>query len=615
MCGVAFMYNDEMNTRLSAEKMKQCLEQLSHRGPDCSAISVSGQATVGQSRLSIIDLDGSHQPMSSSDGRYILTYNGEIYNFKELRSSLTKGWEFKSEGDTETLLAGLVMEGSTFINKVEGMFAFVLWDSQNKTLLAGRDRIGKKPLFYQQLGKKISIASELPALRKLTDISWSECLDSTADYLRHGFFLPGTTAYNEVKELRPGHLLNWSQHDGVVDSPHWRLKVGGYTGSKAQAVEQCRELMNASMKRRMVADVEVGAFLSGGVDSSLVVALMQSTCGVTPKTFSIGFSQKAYDETRYARQISKKYDTEHYERCMTDWDTNRLVALITNHVGQPFADSSILPTAMVCDLASEHVKVALSGDGGDELFSGYERYKVRAYLGWYMALPLQIRKTVKALIHRSARYIPAFSGPAPKILLLALDVLERSEDETPYTASLMYQNESFSVLAPDLADKGHRPPVQLENSNLHDVQAMMQGDALVYLPQDILVKVDRASMAHSLETRSPFLDTELVEHAFSLPLQWHRTPSRGKQILKNAFQHLLPKEIWNRKKQGFGVPLHEWFRTGLEFELQNLIDQYKTPISKQFLEQMITEHTSNQRDHGFRLWNIYSYMLCQSRTY
>lgn len=609
MCGLIFHYKKDGRGGKYKKKVYRALSRMAHRGPDDEGIVDIGNAVIGHRRLAIIDLQASRQPMCDPSRRYFLTYNGEIYNFKELQNRLKFHWDFKTSGDTEVILAGLICLGWGFLDLMEGMWALAFWDNNSERLLISRDRMGKKPLYFKVWQEGFVTASELPALKDLIDTPLEEDIDSTADYLRYGYYLPGTTAYRDIEEVLPGHLLTWSPGKQIEKIRYWSFKINGFGGSVDQAQEKLRETMILAVQRRMVADVEVAAFLSGGVDSSLITAIMAKHCGVSPKTFTIGFSEKSFDERCYARKVAEMLHTEHYEKSHQEWDDEELKRLIIEHIGQPFADSSLLPTAMVSRLAAQHVKVALSGDGGDELFSGYQRYQARAILRWYTRLPLVLRKNFDKLIKALPEPMSHHSRSLLKKAYLFLDVTDRLENETPYVAPVMYSRAMFERLAPELSNRGHPPPCIPAEAQLDDLQAMMASDALVYLPQDILVKVDRASMAYSLETRAPFLDRNVIELAFSLPRKWHRRGFKGKRMLHKAFSDLLPKEIWNRRKQGFGVPIHHWFRTGLGEDLDKFLSLDDAPIEQRFVRQMLSAHRNKSRDHGYRLWNIYTYLL------
>lgn len=608
MCGVLFCYRSGREPEAVAQQALCALQQMKHRGPDDSGLLRDGPAVIGHRRLSIIDLAGGHQPMEDPSGRYWLSYNGEAYNFKVLRAELAPRWEFRTTGDTEVVLAGLVLHGTDFAKRLDGMFSICLWDRRERRLLLARDPMGKKPLYYQILNDGFACASELPALRLLAD-PWSEDLDSTADYLRYGYHLPGTTAYQDVREVLPGHALVWEGGASTRSAPYWSLGASRFQGSELAAAEQLRETFVSAVEKRLVADVEVGAFLSGGVDSSLVVAVLAKRLGVHPKTFTIGFSESSYDEREFARLVADACGTDHYERRFDHWDSQRLKELVLDRVGQPFSDSSILPTDMVSGLAAEHVKVVLSGDGGDELFSGYQRYQARALLRWYTRLPRPLRGSIERVIQAVPEPMAHHSRSVLKKAHLFLDVVRREPLDRPYVAPLLYGEEDFAELVPDLVRRGHVPPGLAPETNLDEIQAMMAADAAIYLPQDILVKVDRASMAHSLEARAPFLDRELVELAFSLPRRWHRRGLSGKRMLHKAFDTLLPASVWRRRKQGFGVPLHDWFRGELGSELEGMLDQTQAVVSASVVRRLLDGHRARIRDHGYRLWNLYVYLL------
>ena len=613
MCGLIFRFNAEQSADALRERGTAALRRLTHRGPDEKGMQPGNGWVIGHQRLSILDLAASRQPMADPHSRFWLSYNGEIYNYRELRKALEGRWEFRSQGDTEVLLAGLVLEGPAFLNRMLGMWAFALWDSRDKTLVLSRDRVGKKPLYYSDTGNTLSCASELPALHALCGKPWQEDPASSADYLRYGYYLPGTTAYLGVREILPGHYATWSPETGLQQHRYWQLSIGGFSGSRVQAESELRETLTEAIRCRMVADVEVGAFLSGGIDSSLIVALLASEIGMKPKTFSIGFSEAAYDERRFAREIARQWDTEHFEDCVSEWHREQLVTLLTDHVGQPFYDASLLPTARVSELAAQHVKVALSGDGGDEVFSGYQRYLARTLLRWYTRIPAPLRRHAETALRKLPEPMAHHSRSLLKKAHLFVDIVARNKSETPYTAPVLYSADDLEQLAPDLHHAGHRAPALPDACEVGDIQAMMAGDLMVYLPQDILAKVDRASMAHSLETRAPFLDHRVIELAFSLPGHWHRRGLRGKRMLRSTFHELLPDGIWKRRKQGFAVPLHEWFRGSLGKELEQLSQTKDSPLNSSFIRKLLDEHKLRRRDHGYRLWNLYIYLLFQSQ--
>ena len=611
MCGFIFQYQEGKKSQELFRSAKKALRHIKHRGPDDEGILCNPPCIIGHQRLSIIDIEKSQQPICDFSNRYVLAYNGEIYNYKKLRNSLKKKWNFKTLGDTEVVLAGLIIYGKTFLEQMEGMWAFILWDKQEKKAFLARDRMGKKPLYFQYNNKFFACASSLKALSKLSPSSWSEDMNSTADFFRYGYYLPGTTAYKDVYEILPGNFLIWSPQTDIQQVRYWSIPIGKFTQSKESACALLKETLVRSVKRRLIADVEVGAFLSGGIDSSLIVAIIAKELGIRPKTFTIGFKEPSFDETKYAKIISNLYGTDHFERRFEVWNQEQLLSLILEHMGQPFSDSSLLPTAMVSELASEKVKVVLSGDGGDELFSGYQRYQARVLLQWYTRLPEFFRKNINRLISFFPEPFSHHSHSLIKKANLFLDIAHQHQTKSSYIAPLLYSQEDFFKLAPELKEKGHTPPALPIETEKDSFFEMMTTDALIYLPQDILSKVDRASMAYSLETRVPFLDSKVIELAFSLPSNWHRRGIRGKRMLRDTFHDFLPKSIWNRRKKGFNVPIHQWFKNGLGSQLIELSNSIKTPIKASYIRQMLQDHCNGQRDFGHKLWSIFIYLQWQ----
>lgn len=608
MCGISFAFRPDIEKEALGLAMDRSLALIAHRGPDESGRILRPPWVLGNRRLSIIDLPASRQPLSDGANRYHISYNGELYNYKELRRHLRDEWSFRTRGDTEVVLAGLTVYGTRFLPLMEGMWGIAVWDEMARELLLVRDRMGQKPLYYQADGQRFACCSELPALRPLAWHGWQEDLHSTADYLRYGYCLPGMTAYKGVFEVKPGHWLRWRPGGNVIQKPYWTLTPGGFRGSRDTARQMLQSAIVQGVQRRLVSDVEVGALLSGGIDSSLMVAVTRQTLNRELKTFSMGFDDQSFDERRYARRMARYCGSEHYEACLTLDHSEELVGNILGKVGQPFADGSILPTALVCRLAAAKVKVALSGDGGDELFSGYQRYLARALLRWYTRLPAGLRAGAKRLMLALPEPDVHHSASLLKKAHLFLEAADRMADETPYIAPAFYTSGNFRQLAPGIWRKGHRPPLLPEVKSTEALQQMMVADALIYLPQDILAKVDRAGMACSLEVRSPFLDRSVVELAFSLPQRWHRQDIRGKQMLRASFGHLLPPWVWRRRKHGFGVPVGQWFRQGLDRRLLFLLAHTSHPLREETVRSMVAQHKAGSIDHGQRLWQLYVYL-------
>jgi len=610
MCGVSFLWSDESTEASIQSRMELSLEKIAHRGPDFKRYELLGSGCIGHTRLSIIDIEASHQPMVSPNGRYHLAYNGEIYNYQQVRKSLEHSWQFKTKGDTEVLLAGLILFGVDFLNRLEGMWSFVFWDELEENLLLCRDRMGKKPLFYRSVSKGFSCCSELPGLAALSEGSWCEDLQSTADYFRYGFYLPGHTAYENVQEVKPGHVLRWKPKLEPMQEPYWTLGVQRYLHTKENAIDDLKNALHESVKRRLVSDVDVGCFLSGGVDSSILAALSSKYHTDQLKTFTIGFDSKSYDERKFARKVSEYLRTDHYEHVLEGWSREEMEVLLKEHVGQPFQDPSLLPTSKVSELASKHVKVALSGDGGDELFCGYQRYKARAIISYYRRLPQLVKEQVAKMIRLMPEPTSHHSGSLLKKAHLFLNIVDCQKSETPYVSSRYSSDVQFDQWLPGLSGYGYRDDRLIDDAKPNEVIAMMFNDAHIYLPQDIHTKVDRASMRHSLEARAPFMDKSIVELAFSLPVEWQCSWRTNKPMLYNAFSDMIPEAIWGRRKQGFSVPVGEWFKGEMGEDLLGLLDVVNSPfINKDAVKNLYKDNAEGRKDNGHKLWLFYVYLL------
>lgn len=613
MCGISFLY-DKADSHSAQRRMSGSLAAIQNRGPDEQSSWMDGATTIGHARLSIIDLEHSRQPMASPDGRYVLAYNGEIYNYQMLRAEMSERWDFRTRGDTELLLAGLITEGEAYLRKLEGMWAFVLWDRHDKRLLASRDRLGKKPFFYTAREGFFAACSELPGLRYLDDQAWHEDLKTTADYFNYGYALPGYTIYREVGELKPASYLVWQADTGSLNIDRfWKPEIRRYQGTYGEAKETLRSLTESAVQKRLVSDVEVGCFLSGGIDSSIVAALAVRGVGNRRlKTFTTAFPQKAFDESPFAGRVASYLGVDHHVGTLTDLKVSDLTELLLQRVGQPFLDSSLLPTALVSETAARHVKVVLSGDGADELFCGYERYKARALVDYYLRLPVLLRKAFRKTLSSMGEPDVHHSRSLLKKAFLFLDIVDRRLKERPYIAPVLYSQKMHEGLFPGLPE-GHGSQMLIDcpfPDSEKDVREMMLGDTQVYLPQDILVKVDRATMHHGLEARSPFLDRALVEFALSLPLSWTFSFRQNKKILQDAHADLIPKEVGKRRKQGFGVPIAEWFKGTLGDDFTELLGQQgPVPFNTEAVRSLLADHRAGKRDNSHRLWGFWVYIL------
>lgn len=606
MCGIIFSYSFNLDY---IDRARRALDKLKHRGPDAQNLCIDHNVCIGHARLSIVDLSTSHQPMHSNDKRYWLTFNGEIYNFKELREKLKHSWNFTTQGDTEVLLAGLITLRESFINELEGMWAFAFWDRADKKLLLCRDRTGKKPLYYRT--KKVSFlcASELPALKLLDHEKWEEDHDCTADYFRYGVYLPGYTAYKNVFEVPPGHIINWNSRTGVQKIQYWKIDRTPWHKSKAESAGLLRELFSNSVEKRLIADVEIGAFLSGGVDSSIIANQMSRLKKGRIKTFTVKFMHSGYDESTFAKQVAENISTIHYESQFQDISHYNIQNLIENNIGQPYSDLSILPTYLLCESTATQVKVALSGDGGDELFSGYQRYQARVMFNWYSRLPHSVQRSTEKLLS----YLPDPDTHHSRSLIkkakLFIHLAKEHKLGNIYIAPSMIKTSTLKELCPGLVSMGKKPDELFLESSPQDYSDMMYRDMLVYLPQDIHIKVDRASMAHGLEVRSPFLDTKIIDFSFSIPQDWHRSLIGGKKFLRHALGELAPKNIWNRRKQGFSVPASSWFKQSLSDDLLQMLETNKSPLNRNALQNLIEIHRKGREDYSLQLWTIYTYLL------
>lgn len=607
MCGILFSIPSVNSYHNHRTRVETAMNTMKHRGPDEGNLHQLKNGYIGHQRLSILDIEGSHQPMISPDNRFLLSFNGEIYNFQALRKSLENRWHFHSHGDTEVILAGLILEGDNFVKKMEGMWAFAFWDTLEERLLLSRDRLGKKPIYYFSDEQQIHCTSELPSLLQLLTHTPEEDHNSRADYFKYGYMLPGFTIYKNIYEVLPGHNLS-IQSGKLQQTQYWQLNPNPQRSNNETMKNCLQELLVEAIKKRLIADVEVGSFLSGGIDSSLIVALAQKEMNKPLKTFSIGFEEESFNETSFAQIIANQYNTDHHVEILPEVSHDQIASLIKNHLGQPFADSSLLPTKLVSSVAAKKVKVALSGDGADELFSGYQRYTSRTIMNWYHRLPLKIRSNIEAVIRAIPEPHKHHSASLIKKAHLFADISKRIKDETPYRAPLFFSSEEFEQLLPGEWSNGNTIARELETTALDDIHQMMYADTLIYLPQDIMTKVDRASMSCSLETRSPFLDHKLVELAFSIPIAAHRKNLTGKHLLKKGFEHLLPPNIWQRRKQGFATPQSLWFKGPLGNQLTHLLEKTDTEINKQYVLSLLQTHQSGERDYGGKLWLIYNYL-------
>jgi asparagine synthase (glutamine-hydrolysing) len=612
MCGITGIFEHQGRTVVREEVVHRMNQTIVHRGPDDEGIYTAPGIGLGFRRLSIIDLAGGHQPISNEDGSLWVMLNGEIYNYKELRHNLEqKGHRFASHSDTESIVHLYEEYGEGCIAQLRGMFAIALWDSRKRQLLLARDRVGKKPLFYASNGERTLFASELKAL--LAEGSVSRQIDSQAlcDYFSFGYISAPKTVYEAVRKVQPGHYLVVSDA-GVREQRYWDLS---FRNLEARSEEEWCELVRHDVceatRIRLMSDVPLGAFLSGGIDSSCVVAAMSGVMKRPVTTCSIGFDDKEYDESKFAGQVAGLFHADHHESLVHPAAVE-IVDKLAWHFDEPFADSSAVPTYYVSKIAREHVTVALGGDGGDENFAGYRRYifdhyenRMRHYFpGW-------MRRGVFGPL--GSLYTPLAAAPRIFRAKATLQSLSRSPLEGYFNSvSIFRPDDKARLFSPDFRRqlRGYDSIEVFEHhynrADTDDLLSRIQYlDIKTYLPDDILAKVDRASMAVSLEVRAPFLDHHLMEHLAAMPSSLKLRRGTGKYILKKAMKAVLPDEILYRKKQGFAVPLHRWFRNELkDLAHDSLFRTTDDIFDRKFLKKLWEQHQSGHYDRSSHLWSI-----------
>ncbi len=527
-----------------------------HRGPDDHGLYYSANVGLSFNRLSIIDVSGGHQPMTNDDRKIWIVFNGEIYNFQQLRQDLTQlGHRFRTRSDTETVLRAWEQYGEQCVAHLRGMFAFAIWDERRKTLFAARDRIGIKPFYYYANGKVFAFASEIKSLLEVPEISGEVDTTALADYLRHGYALPPFTLFRGILALAPGHTMTVCQ-GGVSNQQYWDIPLEpARVVTEKEAIEELSSLLDETVGMHLMSDVPLGVFLSGGIDSSAIVAIMSRLGVRNIQTFSVGYDA-AESELDYARLVAKHYGTEHHEMRLTSAEFSNLLPAIVWHMDEPVADAPSIPFYCLSEFASKKVTVALSGEGGDEIFGGYPTYRRMLLFDRLNRLPL------------AGHVGRAFDRWAPVGKLRKYAAMLGQGLESRYRAAVIFSFEEVRRLLPEDSPQSDDPyhalePVRAKCRSLDSLTRMSYIDLKTWMPNDLLLKADRLSMAHSLELRVPFLDHKLVEFAARLPsnLKIHR--GVNKYILKRMMQPLLPAKIVHRAKRGFPIPTKVWFRTGL----------------------------------------------------
>ena len=613
MCGIAGKLVSTPGARVDAALIEQMTSTLRHRGPDDGGVWVDGGVGLGSRRLAVIDLsDRAHQPLANEDGTIRVVFNGEIYNFRELRAELEgKGHRFRSDSDTEVIVHLYEEAGAECVRRLDGMFAFALWDAPRRQLLLARDRLGQKPLFYHQRNDTFVFASEPKALLADSAVPAEPDPEAIHHFLTYGYVPGPWSAFRHLRKLPPAHYLVVG--DGRTETTrYWSLAYRPKRrGSEAELAAELDELLGRAVERRLVSDVPLGAMLSGGLDSSAVVALMRRSATGPIKTFSIGFEHPEYDELRHARQVATTLGTDHHELVVTP-DAAELLPRLAYHYDEPFADSSALPSWCLSEMTRRSVTVALSGDGGDESFLGYDRYAAALAADRLGVVPLALRRLMagaarrlpaagaKTTVTRARRFGSGLAlGAARRYgrwLAMTLDEQKR-ELYTPEFASRWGAVDSLGLLE-----------TRWREADATGIEKLVATDVEMYLPDDLLVKMDIASMAHSLEVRSPFLDHHVVEFAASLPVAMKLRRGRPKYLLTRVMEGMLPPTILRRRKMGFGVPIDHWLRHSLK-EMSHDLLLSDTAIGRGYferatIERYLSDHVARRANHHMRIWGL-----------
>jgi asparagine synthase (glutamine-hydrolysing) len=613
VCGITGAIQDRPGDSVAVIRAQLATQR--HRGPDAEGFFDGGRGIIGQNRLSIIDLVTGDPPLVDESGDIGAVLNGEIYNFLELRRELQgAGHRFSSDGDTE-VLAHLAENHSPveLARKLDGMFAFATWDRRRERLILGRDRMGKKPLYYYASSKAFVFASEIKGVLAHPAVPCELNPRAISAYLTFGYVPTPETFFAGIRSLPPAHVLSFGPAGEPELARYWSLAVPGLNGGSApldlgldEAAQEVRRLLQEAISRRLIADVPLGAFLSGGIDSSAIVALMAGVMGEPVKTFTIGFEDRdGFDERPYARAVAERFGTEHHESVVHPEAVDLVERLVWHH-DQPFGDSSAIPTFLLNEVARREVTVALSGDGGDELFAGYERFAAGVAVDRVLALPGPLRKGGKRAL--DAMPAGALSGRVGRTQRFA-SMVEAGMPQA-YLGWISYVPETWrGRLLPERDDWAQTAYARAWSTTegARPLDRLLALNVDTYLVDDLLVKMDRTSMAHGLEVRSPFLDTALVEFAFRLAPSLKARGLSLKRVLKAAVEDLLPPDILRRRKRGFGVPLDRWFRQDLETYTRSMLGpgaHVRGHVDGEALDDLLAAHRSGHESLGHSLWTL-----------
>jgi asparagine synthase (glutamine-hydrolysing) len=617
MCGIAGLVS-RSGELVHRDQVHSMCQTIVHRGPDDEGIYARGPVGLGMRRLSIIDLSGGRQPIHNEDQSVWVVFNGEIYNYLELRQELeSRGHAFYTHSDTEVIVHLYEEMGAECFTKLRGMFAIALYDERKKSLLLGRDRLGKKPLFYAEHEGRLYFGSEIKTILAVAPELAEVDPRGVLDFFYFGYIMDPLSSFEKIRKLPAAHWIEFKNGSLGTAQPYWDVPAYG-TYKPANEAECLRELescLEEAVRIRLIADVPLGALLSGGVDSSIVVALMARLSSSPVKTFSIGFNNERFSEAEHARKVAQKFATDHHE-LVVEADIEQTIHYLTSMLEEPFGDSSMIPTYHVSRMARQHVTVALSGDGGDELFAGYDRYAVGMNRLKFDQVPRWLGRAYRNHIHP---LVPPGTYGRNLLWNSSLPAGSRYLDSLSYLPGLDRERGLFS---PEFAEAAAKLPNPLEQGTAwhdrgpaHDPLSRMQYlDTKSYLNGDILVKVDRMSMATSLEMRSPMLDHKFVEFAASLSPDWKFRAGSRKYILKKLAERLgVPPEVIYRKKQGFALPLEDWMRQGLKNDLLDILVEPRTTQRGYFrpaaVRRMVEEHTMGRRTHTGALWCLLMFEL------
>lgn len=621
MCGIAgFISQTSENNEARAELLDRMCRVITHRGPDEQGTAIVGRAALGMRRLSIIDLATGQQPIYNSDRTKLIVFNGEIYNYRELKADLeSRGYKFRTNSDTETIIHAFDAFGSGCVQKLRGMFAFAIWDSKEQSLFMARDRVGKKPLFYSASNGEFVFGSEMKVLLEHGGVTREIDAGALDSYLTFGYVPEELCIFKGVSKLEPGHFLIYK--DGSVRTEkYWDFDYSSDTlaDSEDTIAGDLLTHLREAVEVRLISEVPLGAFLSGGVDSSAVVGLMSQILDQPVKTFSIGFNEDSFDELKYARMAAGHFKTDHHEFILTP-DFVDIVDDLVWHFDEPFADSSALPTYMVSKLAREHVTVVLSGDGGDELFAGYTRYVTDRQRSGLERLPRAVRQK---LIRPLSEALPHGARGKNYLFNISLDAAGRYIDSISHfngpKKRKLYSAEKKTKMNGSFA-RGERLFREITSRLDSDdaVENLLYLDSKTYLPSDILTKVDRMTMASSLEARSPLLDHKLIEYVTRIPSRMKLKGTETKYIFKRALRDLVPNEILHREKQGFGVPINEWINQQLKERIvSDLSDRRSLErgyFDPKYVSLLLDEHARGRRDNSYPLWTLWMLELWHRR--